>query len=178
MALKKCKECGKEVSSKAKTCPHCGAPVKHSDAAKGCLALVVLLCMCLWFGSCSREQKQDTPQPTAFTQARAAPEKRPEESFDQFMAALKKAGINGSSIKKVRVEHFNDYKLCTITVANAWHLNHYQLRLQAAQNLWELWASIASPSAVDKARLKLVDLNGNEVGGSRALAGSLIWVQD
>ena len=26
MALKKCKECGKEVSSTAKLCPHCGAP--------------------------------------------------------------------------------------------------------------------------------------------------------
>ena len=28
MALIKCEECGKEVSTKAKTCPHCGAPVK------------------------------------------------------------------------------------------------------------------------------------------------------
>ncbi len=26
MAIKKCKECGKEVSSQAKQCPHCGAP--------------------------------------------------------------------------------------------------------------------------------------------------------
>jgi len=32
MALKKCRECGKEVSSKAKTCPHCGVnnPVKKN----------------------------------------------------------------------------------------------------------------------------------------------------
>ncbi len=27
MALQKCKECNKEVSSKAKNCPHCGVPV-------------------------------------------------------------------------------------------------------------------------------------------------------
>ena len=26
MALSKCVECGKEVSTLAKTCPHCGAP--------------------------------------------------------------------------------------------------------------------------------------------------------
>lgn len=25
MALKKCKECGKEISDSAKACPHCGA---------------------------------------------------------------------------------------------------------------------------------------------------------
>ncbi len=28
MAIKQCKECGKEVSSQAKQCPHCGAPQK------------------------------------------------------------------------------------------------------------------------------------------------------
>lgn len=32
MALIKCKECGNEVSKKAKTCPKCGAPVKQSSS--------------------------------------------------------------------------------------------------------------------------------------------------
>ncbi|MCK0153882.1 zinc ribbon domain-containing protein [Alcanivorax sp. S6407] len=32
MALIKCKECGKEISKSAKSCPHCGAP---ADKAKG-----------------------------------------------------------------------------------------------------------------------------------------------
>lgn len=27
MAIIRCKECGKDVSDKAKSCPHCGAPV-------------------------------------------------------------------------------------------------------------------------------------------------------
>lgn len=39
MALINCKECSKEISDKAQTCPHCGAPIaswvnevmKHSD---------------------------------------------------------------------------------------------------------------------------------------------------
>jgi len=38
MALTKCKECGKEISKKAKICPHCGAPVKKKT---GCLTIVV-----------------------------------------------------------------------------------------------------------------------------------------
>lgn len=28
MALKKCKECGEEVNTKTKSCPHCGAKQK------------------------------------------------------------------------------------------------------------------------------------------------------
>ncbi|MDO4198370.1 MAG: hypothetical protein Q4D13_05230 [Erysipelotrichaceae bacterium] len=31
MALVKCKECGKEISSKAATCPHCGCPLDGDE---------------------------------------------------------------------------------------------------------------------------------------------------
>ncbi len=31
MALQKCEECGKEISSKAHSCPHCGYPIKIED---------------------------------------------------------------------------------------------------------------------------------------------------
>ena len=46
MALTKCKECGKEVSTGAKTCPHCGIKnpgVKGKDAAIGCLVMIVIV---------------------------------------------------------------------------------------------------------------------------------------
>jgi len=45
MALGKCKECGKEVSSKAKTCPNCGVdkPVKTAIAKIGKPGLVILV---------------------------------------------------------------------------------------------------------------------------------------
>jgi len=32
MAMKKCKECGKEISSKAKACPNCGAVLKKKTS--------------------------------------------------------------------------------------------------------------------------------------------------
>lgn len=66
----------------------------------------------------------------------------------------------------------------TITVNNAWHGQPYQNRLQAAQGLWERWARIADTEEQDFSRIKIVDLRGNEVGGSRILGGSLIWVQE
>ena len=37
MALRKCKECGHYVSSKAKKCPNCGAPIKKRI---GCISLI------------------------------------------------------------------------------------------------------------------------------------------
>ena len=45
MAIKKCKECKKEVSSKAKTCPHCGIDnpgMEVSPLASGCLVLGII----------------------------------------------------------------------------------------------------------------------------------------
>jgi len=42
MALIKCKECQKEISNKAKTCPQCGNPVPKSVISKtGCLLIIV-----------------------------------------------------------------------------------------------------------------------------------------
>ncbi|MBA3560055.1 MAG: hypothetical protein H0W30_15820 [Gemmatimonadaceae bacterium] len=39
MALKPCRECGREVSAQANTCPHCGvsAPANNALAAAGAL---------------------------------------------------------------------------------------------------------------------------------------------
>jgi len=49
MALIKCKECGKEISSDAKICPHCGKELQKSSiltkeyGCGGCLAAIVLI---------------------------------------------------------------------------------------------------------------------------------------
>lgn len=43
MALKKCKECGKDVSKNAKACPNCGAPVSSKQYGCGTLILVLLV---------------------------------------------------------------------------------------------------------------------------------------
>jgi len=40
MALIQCKECNKEISSQAKACPHCGAPVERKSGGCGCLSII------------------------------------------------------------------------------------------------------------------------------------------
>ncbi|HCE43879.1 MAG TPA: hypothetical protein DET40_10060 [Lentisphaeria bacterium] len=43
MSLKLCKECKKEVSSKAKTCPSCGAPVKTGGTATSIARIILMV---------------------------------------------------------------------------------------------------------------------------------------
>lgn len=45
MALKNCRECGKEVSTKADKCPHCGAPVKKEVSL---FTAVILIFIAIW----------------------------------------------------------------------------------------------------------------------------------
>ncbi|MEJ2182731.1 MAG: SH3 domain-containing protein [Nitrospirota bacterium] len=42
MALKKCKECGHEISSKAKRCPNCGAPLKKGIGCGTAFLIIIL----------------------------------------------------------------------------------------------------------------------------------------
>jgi len=43
MALKKCEECGNQVSTKAQTCPKCGAPVKKEQKKYGCGTTIIVV---------------------------------------------------------------------------------------------------------------------------------------
>ena len=45
MALRQCKECGKEMSSKAKACPNCGAPSPNTEkvATATSIARIILM---------------------------------------------------------------------------------------------------------------------------------------
>jgi hypothetical protein len=108
---------------------------------------------------------------------REAAQKEVKDRLDTYVALLNAAEVK--LVKNVSVKRIGDgiWK-ATLTVDNLWHVRHRQIRLQDTQTLWEAWAEIASPNEPDKAIIKIVDLRGNEVGGSRVLGGSLIWVQE
>jgi hypothetical protein len=118
-------------------------------------------------------QEEATAEPQKEAEIPVSPIPQPSD-LQKFIDVLRTAGIDNSLIVRVSVSETGDKLI--VVVANPWHYQPYQIRLQMAQSLWELWARIHSPQNPDIARLKLTDLQDNEVGGSRLLGGSLIWV--
>jgi hypothetical protein len=94
----------------------------------------------------------------------------------ELLAFIRTVDKNGDLI--INVTQGVDSNTAKITVANQWHDSGYQVRLQNAQLMWKSWAGFRSPKEPDKARIKILDRMGNEVGGSRIWGGSLIWVKD
>lgn len=88
--------------------------------------------------------------------------------------------LNQQNIKIVRNVYLDkDLPQQVIIVMEPfWHVRNKHLRKNDATLFWKLWASINSPSNPDRARIKLVSINNDSVGGSRIWAGSLIWVED
>jgi hypothetical protein len=96
---------------------------------------------------------------------------------ERFLAAARSARIGTAFIVDAKRDPLLDDQL-QVVVGPGWHRQVKQERLIAAQNLWATWAQINSPKDLDKSRLELLDVNGNEVGGSGILAGSSISVPD
>jgi len=65
MALKKCKECGVQASTKAEKCPGCGAPVKSKGIGCGG-SLIIIICLFIFIGIIndnSKSRSSQTSQP-------------------------------------------------------------------------------------------------------------------
>lgn len=85
MALKKCKECGKEVSTKAKECPSCGAPVKSSSSV-GCLTIIAIIFVIAMIGSLCDNDKSDKTSRTQTTTPKTQEEIRKDQLQKHFSA--------------------------------------------------------------------------------------------
>lgn len=60
MSMKKCKECGAEVSSSAKVCPQCGKKLKHAGVRIVIGIIVAVVGICLLAGDTTKTTS--TPQ--------------------------------------------------------------------------------------------------------------------
>ena len=170
--MNKCKRCGATIdqhpalAGEAAKCQNCG----YKNAGSKITTPMVLgtwlgsglltLCFVSVFIAVGQ-----TDQPSANSSTTQS------EALDTFLQLAEKDGIR-PLVKRFSV----DGNTLTIAVDNFWHSQPKQMRLQAAQNLWACWAQARSPSSVDTARLKITDLNGNVVGGSRTAGGSMLWV--
>lgn len=111
MQIVKCRECGKEVSDSAKTCPHCGiknpAPPRKSARLIGwavIVAAIVGIPMCILSGQ-ELQQAQQTraaAEQAALTPAQRAAKAEQEQQFQRAVAlarSLKAAMKDPSSFE-------------------------------------------------------------------------------
>lgn len=102
MALVKCKECGKEISKKAKKCPHCGAPVKRTSI----LTWLVAIIFGLWLIGFIASNDTTTPRSTTSSVASStsSPQKKvstpsmPPQCIAGSVKTGKKYNVVGSGI--------------------------------------------------------------------------------
>lgn len=90
-----------------------------------------------------------------------------------FIAKIESVGIANDLIAGASVDGKLGADLLIVTVGATWHRVVRQERLIAAKKLWEVWAEINTPTDMDASRIKLVDVNGNSVGGSGVMGSSV-----
>lgn len=91
MAVKKCKDCGGQVSSNAKACPHCGAVVKKGVGVLGWLFVLFIVLPIAWSIGTAMDKSQPKTSGSATpanypisTSASAAPSQKPTWSYGEY----------------------------------------------------------------------------------------------
>lgn len=107
----------------------------------------------------------------------AATKKIRDDRYIRMMATIIKAnkGAGATVIKSLALD--GDALTATLVVSDAWYASPNYLRKRLAENSWAQWAAIASPGDPDKARIKLVSISGEALGGSD-WQGSIIKIAD
>ncbi len=101
MALTKCRECGKEISTEAVTCPHCGAPTgRQAKRTSGCAVVIAVGLLALVYamltGRCGR-----LPE----TASVPAPSIAPPRQLAAKVISIDCDGRNGMTVMKVTVQN-------------------------------------------------------------------------
>lgn len=109
MAMTKCRECGREISTEAAACPHCGAPTgraakRHSGCAIVIAAALLALVYAMLSGYCSRPPDEEAAAAdTTFTAPPA-----PARQLAAKVISIDCNGRNGMTVMKVTVQNTGD----------------------------------------------------------------------
>lgn len=115
MALVKCRECGKEMSSQAKACPHCGAPRPKGTSSSTIIFgafLVLVVGSCIFSGDrpTGTSTSTSTPKPPP-----SAADLAKEKEFRTVVAGLrwiKESMKNPKSFELVSARMIDGKALC------------------------------------------------------------------
>lgn len=121
MGLVKCKECSKEISTNAKTCPSCGAPTKRPESKGKIYFLIILLAGCYLVNKYYTEpaQMQYSETNSGYTETSVI-----EDKIDLQVTMVKKQNlIDASPIHYP--DRGNEYILIDVAIKNKSKMSHY-----------------------------------------------------
>jgi hypothetical protein len=116
MALLKCGECGREVSTQAKKCPGCGAKVKKPVGPLGTI-LVVLLGVAVFVPLAMQDRNQSRPSPAPAPPAQTTPNLKHE------------AIANIKLVSRATIEGFGNVMVADLTITNKSRVNVKDLEI-------------------------------------------------
>lgn len=143
--------------------------IKYSIAAAFAIAPVVLFFLSARLAPKTTRRTTPTPTPAVVQQASTDP-------ISDFKGGLLATPGATQFVESVRPGRLDGE--VEIVVTAAFQNSSKASREDLAQALWTAWVTASGVSDVDKARLRLVDKYGKQIGGSRAIAGSVIYVDD
>lgn len=130
MSLRRCPECGKDVSSSARACPHCGRPRSRSrfpiEIAAGVGVAVVWLVASTWHSSWTGEVVDEGIAPTATPETAIA---RPYRQLELGLTAV--VGYN-RTLYLLRVENRDTFPWTNCQVSlNSRGISGYELEVKS-----------------------------------------------
>ena len=97
MAMTTCKECGKQVSTEAKACPHCGAAAPAKKKAKGGIGKWLLIVFAIGLVAMILPKQDKTTSVASAppkAQAKSPPLKKAEKVLPDVCKITKKDGVS------------------------------------------------------------------------------------
>lgn len=147
MALEKCKECGNEISTKAKACPKCGVEIKRTSGLTKLIAGIIVFMII--FGIIESSNMQERQQAAASAeQARVAaltPAIRAKEEADK-LETDQFHGANGACMEFIK-QRLNDPGSAEFMHSSQSHYNH-------KGNLWTIQRPVRAKNAMGALVLK------------------------
>ena len=142
------------------------------------LGIVVFALLSRACGSAPPPPPPSPPAAPAPPPAPAGP-KLQAEAARRWLAAHRGADPKGHLVADAALDKSVPDRL-VVLVGPGWIGLSKSQRLELATLMWQAWAkeNLADQPDLDRSRIKLVSQAGRDVGGSRALGGSLIYVED
>ncbi|MGI8935207.1 MAG: hypothetical protein ACR2FS_14155 [Phormidesmis sp.] len=99
-----------------------------------------------------------------------------DQAFAEYKAALETISGMSSFVSDIRPGLIDGMVELEVTVN--FQEESKPAREDFAVSLWEAWVAASDLEDVDDARIRLVNRQGKQVGGSRMIGGSVIYVDD